>query len=74
MKNLGRKLSGKEQKEIKGGNIGNIGGMFCRSHQDCWNASPYLGPGDVSCRSSNGSGEDGYYNFGQRGNKVCVFN
>ncbi len=63
MKNLGRVLSSKEQKVISGGHIG---GMPCRSNRDCWDASPYLGPGDVSCR---------YSPFGfSGGNKVCVFN
>jgi len=61
VKKLGEVLTRKEQKSISGGNIG---GLPCNSNKDCWDASPYLGPGDVSCR---------YSFFGYSG-KVCVFN
>lgn len=61
IKNLGKSLTKKEQKEVNGGFVG---GMPCRTNKDCWDASPYLGPGDVSCR----------YSFFGGGRKVCVFN
>ena len=60
IENLGKSLTKTQQKEVKGG----VAGMICYSHSDCWNASMYLGPGDVSCRYSYFGG---YY-------KVCVFN
>ncbi len=61
MKNLGRKLSKQEQKQVHGGDVG---GMPCNTNRDCWDASIFLGPGDVSCRTSFFSG----------GRKVCVYN
>ena len=60
VKKLGSALTKEAQKSINGGNIG---GMRCNSNSDCWDASPYLGPGDVSCRRS-------FFSSG----KVCVFN
>ncbi len=61
IQDLGKSLTRQQQQLVKGGNIG---GLPCNSHQDCWNASPYLGPGDVSCRTHFFSGD----------RKVCVFN
>jgi len=62
VKKLGIVLTKEIQKEVKGGF--NVGGMPCNSHRDCWDASPYLGPGDVSCRYSY------FYPY----QSVCVFN
>ncbi len=60
IENLGKSLSKKEQREVSGG----WGTVYCNSHRDCWDAYPFLGPGDVSCR-------DSVYGWGQR---VCIFN
>ncbi|WP_298320813.1 hypothetical protein [uncultured Aquimarina sp.] len=60
IKNLGNSLNKEQQKEINGGNIA---GRRCNSNSDCWNMSPFLGPGDVSCRYTPFSGF-----------KVCLFN
>lgn len=60
LKTLGVVLTKTEQKSINGGSIA---GLPCNSSKDCWDASPYLGPGDVSCRQSP------FNSF-----KVCVYN
>ncbi|WP_075342238.1 hypothetical protein [Tenacibaculum agarivorans] len=61
MKNLGRKLSKIEQKEIQGGNFG-LGRILCQTDSDCYNASPLLGSGDVYC------------GYGIRGRRKCILN
>ncbi|MBQ4822710.1 hypothetical protein [Aquimarina sp. MMG016] len=60
LENFGKSLTKEQQKEINGGNIG---GRRCNTNRDCWDSSPFLGPGDVSCRYSP------FSSF-----KVCVFN
>lgn len=60
LKTLGKTLNREEQKLVQGGNVA---GMRCNTNKDCWDASPYLGPGDVSC---------GYGFFSST--RVCVFN
>jgi len=60
IKNLGKSLTKTQQREIQGGFIG---GRRCNNNADCWALSPFLGPGDVSCRRSFFSDQ-----------KVCQFN
>ncbi|AUC14675.1 hypothetical protein BTO06_05760 [Tenacibaculum sp. SZ-18] len=60
IENLGKSLSKKEQKQVEGG----FGNIPCRTNRDCWNAYPFLGPGDVSCRNS----------WTGWGGRVCIFN
>lgn len=61
IQNLGASLTKKEQQNITGGFVA---GMPCRTNRDCWEAHPFLGPGDVSCR----------FNSFMGGRRVCVFN
>ncbi len=61
MKNLGRKLSNKEQKEIKGGRFG-LGRIFCSTDSDCYQGHPFLEAGDVRC------------GYGIRGRRKCILN
>ncbi|MFD2561961.1 hypothetical protein [Aquimarina rubra] len=60
IKKLGTVLTRTQQKTINGGNIA---GRRCNTNSDCWDLSPFLGPGDVSCRYSSFSSY-----------KVCQFN
>ena len=57
---LGKSLTKEDQKNVTGG----YPGMRCNTNADCWESSPYLGPGDISCR----------YGYFGTGYKVCVFN
>ncbi len=60
IKNLGESLTKEQQREVKGGfNLPRT----CRTNRDCLAGSPFLFPGDVSCRFS--------FLFGS---KTCVFN
>ncbi len=61
VKKLGKTLTKAEQKTLKGG--AGVAGMRCNTNRDCWDASPFLGPGDVSC---------GYNFFSPY--RVCVYN
>ncbi len=49
IKNLGNSLTKEQQRKINGGSVA---GRRCNTNADCWNLSPFLGPGDVSCRNS----------------------
>lgn len=60
IQDLGTPLSKQQQQQVNGG----VAGMPCRTNADCWRNHPFLGPGDVSCRSD----------FWIPGRRVCIFN
>ncbi len=50
MKNLGRRLSKEEQKQVNGGSW-DVAGRGCNNSLDCYKDHPFFGPGDVYCNN-----------------------